>query len=143
MIHRPSVVHLNTTQTPPTSRRIRYTTDSKQLSYKHCSHVSIPDTIQLRCPSVHLARVPSAYLRQLTEEGMLIPRHTIQLCALVGQGCDFVCMCSTMDILLFYFRRVWCCVSGYSQWLGRKLHGECGSQNIERSHFVKIVQSHL
>ena len=30
------MVHLNTTQTPPTSRRIRYTTDSKQLSYKHC-----------------------------------------------------------------------------------------------------------
>ena len=31
---------------------------------------------------------------------MLIPRHTIQLCALVGQGCDFVCMCSTMDCFI-------------------------------------------
>jgi hypothetical protein len=37
-------------------------------------------------PDVNLSRVPSTYLRQLTLEGLLIPKHTINLSGTVGQG---------------------------------------------------------
>lgn len=49
-------------------------------------HTTFSDTIRVPNVDVNLARVPSDYLRQLTAEGLLIPRHMISLTAKVGQG---------------------------------------------------------
>ena len=80
------------------------------ITYVEIYYASILDTLKSQSNEQDLPRVMSGFIRQMTEDKMLVPEENIKLTSIIGQGAYYqykTDLYKLSYVLLIGDRRVW------------------------------------